>query len=422
MQGTVNTDHSVRLHIPFNFDSYDYRAVCLFFACLIYGLFGSPTPDAVGGQELIIGILLALSVGIGRARDVFMGAGYKRFWKSSGQVFLLYGMTVPFVIAVMSGHELRAIMRDLLPFLFLFSPLFFLPLLRARPHYYRSFVVAVILIGLIFSMRSILMRELVGCDVWCTEELLYLENMPTVLFTCLILIGSAIAAVTQGLNFKNLIWFFALLCLSALPLAAMIATSQRASVGAVMLYVLLVVSYYILRSPVKGGNALIMIGIVGVVVNFSLYSIFSSLWIKTQTVGLNMRPQEFLAVWDVVSQNTLTFLFGIGWGGEFESPAVGGLRVNFTHNFFSSVFLKTGCVGVVLATLYILGLLERLARVVIKNPVIGGALAAPILIDLTLYASFKSLDFGLVLLMISGALVYFRQSESVQTKRSCIYA
>ena len=415
MQGVLNNQITIRPQVLFNFDSFDYRAICLFFACLIYGVFGSPTPDHFGMAELCVGGLLALSVGIGRARDVIYGRGYVRFWKSAGQALLVYGLVVPVIVAVVSGHGTRDLIRDILPFLFLFSPLFLLPLLRARPHYYRSFVFALIMVCLIFSMRSILMREMIGCDIWCTDEQLYLENMPSVLFACLILIGASISIVARGLTLKNMALFLMLLMISALPLAAMIATSQRASVGAVALYVLFILAYFIYKMPVKGTNALIMLLIVGGIVNFSLFSIFSALWEKTQNVGLNMRPQEFEAVWDVVTRDPVTFLFGIGWGGQFESPAVGGLRVNFTHNFFSSMLLKTGCLGVMLCALYIAGLLERLARVVIRHPVIGLALAAPILIDLTLYASFKSLDFGLVLLMISGSLVYFRQSESVQT-------
>jgi len=76
------------------------------------------------------------------------------------------------------------------------------------------------------------------------------------------------------------------------------------------------------------------------------------------------------------------------------------------------MLLKTGVCGLLLAGAYILGLLERLARVVLQNPFLELPLAAPVLIDLTLYASFKSLDFGLVLLMISATLIYSKTSES----------
>jgi hypothetical protein len=55
-----------------------------------------------------------------------------------------------------------------------------------------------------------------------------------------------------------------------------------------------------------------------------------------------------------------------------------------------------------------------LIRLVFREPVIGLALAAPIFIDVFLYASFKSLDFGLMLLLIPSLLIYmrFRAGES----------
>jgi len=408
-----NDRYNYLYRFPVHIDSYDYRAICLFFACLIYALFGSPTPDSLSIVEILVGILLALAIGIGRARDAILRPVRYRFWKSAGQLFLLYGLSVPFIVAVLNGYDLRAILRDFIPFLFLFLPLFLLPLIRARPYYFRSILFAFILIGLLFSLRSILMRYDLECKIWCVDELLYLENMPSVLFAALFLIGSAIAVMTRGLNIKNVIIFFVLMALSVLPIVAMISTIQRASLGAIALYVIVIQGYFIYKSPVRGGNALLMMVIVAMVINFSFTAVFASLWDKTQNVGLNMRPQEMEAVWQLLTSDLLTFLFGIGWGGHFNSPAVGGLSVNFTHNFFSSIFLKTGIIGLTLSIAYIAGLLERLSRVLIKSPVLGLALFLPIFIDLTLYASFKSLDFGLAILMISGSLVYFRQPESV---------
>jgi hypothetical protein len=176
-----------------------------------------------------------------------------------------------------------------------------------------------------------------------------------------------------------------------------------------------VYAYFFYKAPYKALGALFLGVIALYAVDISFACVSTSLWEKTRSVGLNMRPQEMAAVWDIMSADPMTLLFGIGWGGVFNSPAVGGLAVNFTHNFFSSMFLKCGLFGVILSSAYIAGLLERLVRVIKKNPVFGLALAAPILIDLTLYASFKSLDFGLVLLMIPASLIYFRQFESHAT-------
>ncbi len=395
------------------FNSYDYRAICLFLACLIYAVLGSPTPDNIGFVEIIIGALLSLSIGIGRARDALLQPIKRRFWKSAGQVFLIYGLSVPVIVAVLSGNNIGAIFRDLLPFLFLFLPMFLLPLLRARPYYFRSTLFVILLIGILFSVRSLVMRLSGGCFIFCVDELLYLENMPTVLFTCLFLIGFAMHFVMQGLSVKNLSIFVCLISLSLIPLAAMILTLQRASIGAVMIYIFILQLYYLYKSPYRAGW-LMFVGFVAVmVINISFISVFGSLWGKTQIVGLNMRPQEFATVWHIISSDILKFLFGIGWGGSFNSPAVGGLNVNFTHNFFSFLLLKMGALGIIFCIAYIAGLLERLVRIILRSPVFGLALAAPVIIDLTLYASFKSLDFGLMLLMISGSLVYLRKSESL---------
>lgn len=400
---------------PFNVDVYDYRAVCLFFACIVYALFGSPTPNHLSFAEICVGVLLCLSLGIGRASETLCNGCVNttqspRFWKTAGHVFLLYGISVPVCVGIIRGNDPTVLIRDFLPFLFLFLPLFLLPVIRARPYYFRSTLTAVLLIGMIFAFRSLVMRFVDGCPIWCTDELFYLENMPTVLFTALLLIGMAMSIVMRGVTHANIVVFCVLFVLSLIPLAAMAFTLQRASLGAIAIYVAALMLFFSYKRPVRavGVGALLMI-VVGVL-GLSLYGLYTPLWDKTQRVGLNMRAEEFSAVWAIVTADPFTFLFGLGWGGQFHSPAVGGLRVNFTHNFFSTVLLKTGALGIVFCISYIAGLLERLTRVILANKVFGLALAAPILIDLTLYASFKSLDFGLMLLLISASLIYFRQS------------
>ena len=394
-------------------DSYDYRAICFFASCTLYATVGSPTPDHFGWPEIFIGLLLALSIGVGRARDAILQPLKNRFWKTAGQVFLIYGLSVPLLVAALSGHSITVVLRDVFPFLFLFLPMFLLPLIRARPYYFRSCLFVILLIGFLFSLRSLVMHFIQGCPLWCGDELLYLENMPTVLFACLFMIGSAMSFLMRGITVKNVTVFAALIALSLVPIAAMEITLQRASLGAVALYVVIIYGYFLYKAPARALSLLVVSVIALLILNISFLSAFYALWDKTAKVGLNMRPQEFEAVWSVVTASPYSFFFGIGWGGHFSSPAVGGLSVNFTHNFFSTLLLKTGILGVIFCIAYIVGLLERLLRVILMNPVLGFALAAPILIDLSLYASFKSLDFGLVLLMISSSLVYLRQSESL---------
>ncbi len=416
LDSSLRDERLYKRAFPLQVNAYDYRAIFLFGMCLVYAIVGSPTPDRFSVVEAVLGVFLALSIGIAHLRGLLVRSAGHRFWKSAAQVFLVYGLTVPLLVGALYGHGILSMLRDVVPFICWFLPLFCLPVIRARPRYFRTTLLGIILIGLLFGLRSLVIRFDVSCgfNAWCAEEgLLYLENMPTVLFACLLLLGSAITYGVRKLSLGHVFVFYALVSLALIPLLAMIFTLQRASVGAMVLYIVSVYVYFFYKVPLKALGALVL-GIIALyVVNISFEWVFMSLWDKTRNVGLNMRPQEMAAVWKVVSANPVTFLFGIGWGGQFNSPAVGGLVVNFTHNFFSFILLKCGLFGVVLCSAYIAGLLERLLRVIKKNPVFGLALAAPILIDLTLYASFKSLDFGLMLLMIPASLVYFRQFDSV---------
>ena len=56
---------SALYRFPKSIDSYDYRAVSLFSCCIIYALFGSPTPDQFSITEITIAVLLCLLFRLG---------------------------------------------------------------------------------------------------------------------------------------------------------------------------------------------------------------------------------------------------------------------------------------------------------------------------------------------------------------------
>jgi hypothetical protein len=131
----------------------------------------------------------------------------------------------------------------------------------------------------------------------------------------------------------------------------------------------------------------------------SLDNLSRSLARKQDIVGLNMRVQEAAAVVEAVESSPGSVLFGKGWGATLASPAVGGVVVNYTHNLLTAIWLKMGLAGLILAGLYIAGLALGLLPLLWTNPVLAMALAVPLVIDTLLYASYKSLDFGLILLL-----------------------
>lgn len=389
----------------------DFRIGCFVLASLIYAFFGSPTPDHLGWAEILVGALLVLSVGTGGVFPLFRAPQGQPFWYGAGQVFLIYGLVISLSLSLFNGHPLAQALRDVVPFLFLFLPVFVSSLVAQNPRCGGVFLFCGVLIGVLFSLRSVLSR--VGpCFPFCTDELLYLENMPTVLFAALILLGFPLQRFVRTGSAK--VFALVILCafVSLIPGAALVLSSQRASLGAVALYILLIGGFYLYQRP----GRMVPVILLGLLFFLPLVAFLPSLvevlLSKTEQVGFNNRPEEAAAVWGAVAQNPVSLLFGLGWGAHFHSPAVGGVSVNFTHNFFTTMLLKCGVCGLILSFLYIAGLARVLGRVIFLNPVFGLALGAPFLIDITLYASFKSLDFGLTLLMISSSLLYFGQSES----------
>ncbi|MCB1680473.1 MAG: O-antigen ligase family protein [Alphaproteobacteria bacterium] len=400
----------------------DLRLSFLFLACVIYAFFGSPTPDHAGWTEIIVGCLMVFSVGIPGLVFLLRFSRGRPFWYGIGQFFLIYGLVVGSCVSIFFGHPFSQALRDVIPFLFLFLPLFFQPAFMQRPELYRRLSFCFVLIGLVFSFRSVALQEGLLCPPFCPSELLYLENMPTVLFSALFLTGAAVQNFIRRSSLRSATVLVLFISLSLLPVTALILTSQRASLGAVALYLLFIGGFYLYQRPLR--MVPVMFFVLAVLVSTVLFlpSSGESLAHKTALVGLNNRPEEAKAVWDAVAGNPLTLLFGLGWGAHFHSPAVGGVSVNFTHNFFTTMLLKCGLCGLIFSFLYIAGLARVLARVLFLDLVTGLALCAPFLIDITLYASFKSLDFGLTLLMICSSLLYFSQSESPSTLSPSSYA
>ncbi|MBI1301620.1 MAG: hypothetical protein GC137_08185 [Alphaproteobacteria bacterium] len=385
------------------------KAYFLLFACVVYAFFGRPTPDSFGFTEALISLCLLCGIGFHALNQIFKER-FSSKWRLFGFGLFVYGFTVPVVMGIFSGYGYQAILRDIIPFLFLLLPIFLRPLKHEKHDYFYVLLAGVLIIGLVFSVRSLF---------WNKEAFLYLENMPTVLFAGLFLLGLGLhSAVFRKIDVFYICRPIALSALSVIPFLVIVLSLQRASVAAAILYVALLCLFFMSRKPYR----ILGSSILGLIVLWlfwaEIHMMLLPLLEKTRDVGLNMRPQEFTAVWAIVSDNILHFLFGIGWGGDFSSPAVGGVRVNFTHSFFSSMLLKAGLFGVLFSFIYSAGLVKLLSKVVWNNPVLGLALSAPVLIDLTLYASYKSLDFGLVLALIPLSYSVFSEDEYHQESES----
>lgn len=372
------------------------RLWCFLTALGVYALAGSPTPDHPGLAEIAIAVLLIAAAGAGGALRVL------RAGPAAGRALLVYGLSAVLVIGALRGHEAGLMLRDGAAFLFLLLPLFLMGLGEARAE--RRIFIAVALVGFIFALRglaafSVDIAALLPEVFTQKQELTYFANAPTVLFAALFIFGTSGQKFMREFSLRAALLFMGGAVLALITLLPVMLTMQRASLGYAAVYVAALSALALFYYPRRTAAVLL----IAAALSFPLWGvvaeIVNALTHKTALVGFNARGAELAAVWREISGLPGGLLFGTGWGGTFESPAVANIRVNYTHSLLSSMLLKTGIAGLILTILYIGEILAGLMGRARAYPVLVLALLGPILIDTFLYASFKSLDFGLILLL-----------------------
>lgn len=368
------------------------QSYCLCLAMIVYGAFSSPTPDTIGLPEIMVAILLCLSF------RLIAQSSRPLSW-----VVLGYGVSVPTLVAMINGNNLSDIIRDMVPFFYLMMPIFLGWIALTYP---QRFLMCLAGIGVIFSVRTILAYQqiLLTPSLWGQgppADLLYLANSPEVLFSALYCMAEGGRNMMSGGRWLK---GFVIATLSILPIIAMALMTQRAGVGAVMIYIMITVCLVTYHRPKWGMIFGLLLLAAGVVVWPVFEPVLVLLRQKTEIVGLNARTQEWSAVLTILSDGWANLLFGEGWGGRIENPAVGGLNVNYTHSLVSSLLLKTGLVGAVaILTACLWPVFRVLKGQLAQKPrfdlAILGAALFPLLISVFLYASYKSLGFGLILLV-----------------------
>jgi hypothetical protein len=385
-------------------DIKDLRFYGLLCALLLYGIAGSPTPDNPGIIEAVVGILLIIASGpVIAAHRINPSTKLEYKWATAGRYLLIYGLSVPLITGLVRGNDTGNMLRDLFPFLFMMMPFFLHGLAISKVFYSKGLIAAAVFTGIAFSIRS-QFPEGVDLDYMhfspvITSEQLYLANAPTVLFTALLITGTIFNNLAEKPESGKLLFAAMLAVIAVMTIVAMAGALQRASMG----MLLLMLCWLLTRTAVsKPASLLLPISALGALLLF-LWPEITELWDvlarKTVTVGLNNRLLEGMAVIESLHDNAFNVIFGQGWGTTFSSPAVGDMSVNFTHNLFTSFWLKTGLAGVCLSALYLWRIASEIPEVWKHWPVAGFALSAPLLINTFLYASYKSIDFGVILLL-----------------------
>ncbi len=397
------------------------RAPVFFFAVavIVYALFGSPTPDDPGLVELVVGTALVLSAagsaalavpaGLCTLSSVYGSGRGTILWVSAGWGFLLYVLLWPLLSGVISGNDPGRILRDVIPALFWMLPLFLAPVIRAGGDSAGLLVFRLILFaGWMFGARALLHVLSAGQGFFqmTPPDLLYLSNAPTLLFAAVFLSGWGLMRIGAWprAGAQTVYKGAAYLALACVPLAAMASVMQRATLAYLALALAFFILFYLWQRPRHIFLPLLLLGGFVAVFAQEISLLFEVLYRKAMLVGWNMRFEDLAAVYHRLWSVPGGLVFGCGLGCGYESPAVAGINVNYTHFFLSAVWMKTGLPGLLLILLYLAGLcrafLPLFARA-LEGRLVALALAGPVLISVFLYASYKSLDFGLLLLILA---------------------
>lgn len=397
-------------HMPF-------FAVCLLGAIALYGLAGSPTPDNPGIVELLIAALLVAAIGADGILRVFSLRESGGPFLMTLRVVFLYGLFLPLLVGAARGSDPGLMLRDLAAFAFLGLPLFLAARLRSVPDMLPFLTLALVGAGCLFALRTL--RP--AFNIWIPEgELLYLSNSPLTLFAGLCLAGVLWRSLHRVPAPRAMLQVAVCTAGLALVLAAMLLDVQRATIGAVLITLMLLALHDFIRAPRRTVLPLLLLGMIAAILFPWLGAALGAMGAKTAEVGMNARVQEARAVYDALQAAPWGLLTGLGWGSVFASPAVAGLEVNYTHSLLTTLLLKGGLPLLAAALAMAAAALYEIFLIFQKDSGRGLALLWPFAIPLLLYASHKSLDYGLLLLMIGVWSVRVqalqRESASVKTE------
>lgn len=384
------------------------RFASLICALVLYAALSSPTPDSPGLVEGVIGILLCIAAAPGLIRVVVLSTrGQAVLWQRMALFALTYSLTLPTLGGILANNAAPALLRDLVATAYLFLPLFTADLFIGNTRRTTFLAVTAIAMGCLFALRTALQdydamiaHLLAPAITLNTGELTYLANAPTLLWAA----GAGYALFCKHITCKPVsavtAMAAAILCITAMAL-----TLQRASLGA-WLFIVIVTHISLLRTAPLRSLCLSAI-LLGCTLSLSaltapVLDVAIALYEKTQIHGGNMRVQEWQAVLSRVNDNAFSLLFGQGWGAGFYSPATDGAYVTFTHGLISATLFKAGLFGLLCIGLYLCAVLMKLYPVLRATPAIALSLLCPVLIDITLYGAYKSLDFGVMLLLAVG--------------------
>jgi hypothetical protein len=376
----------------------------LLVALSVYGLVGLPAPGRLSWREIVVGGGLVLATGVIRPLAVVTGLMLidprARHHDMVGTAAFNYLLWVPLFRAAILGADADDIVRDVIPLMFLFLPVFLMPVGDAGR---RVLVLGMAMVGIAFALRwwwpGLAFRQ-VGRLV-LPEGDGYLLNSPAVLFAAVWLPLVALQRLERRPGLLSLA-LTPLLCGAAIVAGTALAGAvHRAALVMAALAIGGFAASQARQKPLLATMLLASLSVSAVLADGQILGTIEQVASKTETYGWNERSAEAAAVLDQVGASWSDMLFGRGWGALVRSPAVGDMWVSYTHSFATYMLVKTGLLGCLATLAYIVSLVPALVRLMRFDLPLAVALLPPLGLGLLAHTSFKYMCFGLLLTLLN---------------------
>lgn len=380
-------------------------------ALVLYALFSSSTPDQIGIAEIGILAFLILFVGIKGIIEPAGGFFFKRKKEIPNYVYIIFQLLfyIPTVYGLIANHnEPGNYIRDIVPFVYLFLPLFFMPVMREEPLYWLRLIVYLIsLVGVSYSIRFFLIDPqsvfLIGRQI-IFGDLNYFPMDPAVIFTATFLLIMGMNKLSTGSVMSGALHLLG----GLIAYASILGILVRAQIALVLLAIL--ANLFLLfgrRMLLPFIILMVIMAVVGYYAGDFFIAVLDLMMQKFARVGLSARDLEMMAVVNNALSDLPTFIFGEGWGGLISNPTTGYASVRYVHNFFMYSLFKAGVIGMFLIVTYIFWLFMLFYKsfAPFKSPshftlASYFAIFNAVIVHVVFEAGYKMFSFGLILCIL----------------------
>lgn len=403
-----------------------WRILVFVIMVVAYAGWSSSTPKEVGIPEVVIGACLSLFVGMRGILIVLGSFMLQRQVGLSKWAFICFWwlLILPlFWGLAVRQNSLNDIMRDVIPLLYFFLPVFFVPQMGKHPAFWKKMCIwALCTIGISYSIRHFLGVEnemgQFGQEIFFVD-INYFPMNPAVLFasTFLLILGS------QNILKNSYSFGVIYLLFGSVAFACSLSIIVRGQIVIVLFSVILAIIINGWNNPKNPRFWLMVVALSVVILSGVTVSeipgmIVESMQSKSENAGiLNSRDLEANVVITGVFSSISNFVLGQGWGGIFDAFSSGD-TVRYTHNIALYLLLKGGLLGFTFGILYCYITVTALIRYFIKSiksntpehndgidMALSFALAGTLFLNLLLEPGFKMLSLGIIMTVLWLAIL-----------------